>query len=566
MTMPNRIIRRPDSTLIVFGEAPAQAYKLSQPDVGRVEQQYGRPLDFVGQDELESALDGLRITQLPFDAADRAALGPTPVSQAFGASAPTYPASRPAPVVTPASPLSTMPAAGGAGGVPPTPYYDDEPEPSRPNRWLLIGAALLTIAAVLICALVFFNLRVGRTPAGTPTPGLEGTTVAPTAEPGIPRVVAITDAPVYTGPGSVYATVGTMLTGQTAEVVGRSADHGWWVIRFPAAANGQGWVAATLVQAENTDNVPIVAVPPTPKPTGTPAPPTAVISGPTEGMAGSELTFSGEGSAAAPGSSVVNYSWDFGNGATAQGRTVTVIYQAAGNYQVTLTMTDDRGLQGQVRQAVTIVAPTATTAPAKPPVAAISAPTEAVAGATVTFDGSRSSGAAAIVRYTWDFSDGSGANGMVIDHTFHQPGTYTVMLYVQDANGLVGSTSQPIQIVAAATPVPTQPPPTLHNTNWVLATSLTGTSITLAFQAEELTGFAGCNTYTGAYTTDGADLHISNLQVTQQACAPETMAQEQLYLAGLANAFRFSIADHQLTIVTGSPSLPVLLTYNAAPN
>ncbi|QLQ07262.1 MAG: hypothetical protein HZY76_15340 [Anaerolineae bacterium] len=41
--MPNRIIRRPDSTLIVFGEAPAQAYKLSQPDVGRAEQQYGRP-------------------------------------------------------------------------------------------------------------------------------------------------------------------------------------------------------------------------------------------------------------------------------------------------------------------------------------------------------------------------------------------------------------------------------------------------------------------------------------------------------------------------------------------
>ncbi|QLQ07261.1 MAG: META domain-containing protein [Anaerolineae bacterium] len=168
------------------------------------------------------------------------------------------------------------------------------------------------------------------------------------------------------------------------------------------------------------------------------------------------------------------------------------------------------------------------------------------------------------MRYTWDFSDGSGANGMVIDHTFHQPGTYTVMLYVQDANGLVGSTSQPIQIVAAATPVPTQPPH--YTTPTGCWRPLTGTSITLAFQAEELTGFAGCNTYTGAYTTDGADLHISNLQVTQQACAPETMAQEQLYLAGLANAFRFSIADHQLTIVTGSPSLPVLLTYNAAPN
>lgn len=544
MTTPSRVIRRPDSTLVIFGTLPAQAYKLSQPDVGRIEQRYGRPLDFINQDELESVLDGLHIGQLPLDAADRTAIDPT----------------------TTAYTTSTVPPAGGPGAAPPMPLYADEPEPSGTNRWLLIGAAVLTMVAVLVCALVFFNLRSGGTPNATPTPGLDGTTIVPTAEPGIPLVTAITNAPAYAGPGSVYPVVGTILAGQTAEVVGSSGDHLWWVIRFPAAASGQGWVSATLVQASNTDNVPVVAPPPTPKPTSTPAPPVAVITGPAQGLVGEELTFSGEKSTAAAGSTVTDYAWDFGNGTTAQGRAVTIIYQAAGTFQVTLTVTDDTGLQGQTQHTITIAAPTATTVPAQPPVAAISAPAEAVAGSTVTFDGSGSSGTSAIVRYTWDFSDGSGANGMLADHIFRQPGTYTIVLYVQDANGLVGSTSQPIRITAAATPVPTQPPPTLDGTSWILDASLANSDITLAFQAGELSGFAGCNTYTGTYTVNGSDLRIGSLQTTQQACIPEIMAQEQLYLTGLANAFRYTLADQQLTIFTGSASLPVLLTYTAAPD
>lgn len=563
MTMPGRVIRRLDSTLVLFGDVSPQVYKLSQPDVGRIEQRYGRSLDFISQDELESALDGLHIGQLPLDASDRAAFGAAPAGQPSSATAPgTYPAS-----VPPSALASTGSSAtsGGAGSIPPVTLYDDEPEPGGTNRWLLIGAAVLTIATVLICALVFFNLRSGGSPEPTPTPGLEGTAIAPTAEPGIPRVTAITNAPVYAGPGSVYATVGTILAGQSAEVVGSSADRSWWVILFPAAASGQAWVAATLVQAENTDNVPVVAPPPTPQATSTPAPPTAVISGPTEGIVGSELTFSGEKATAAPGRTLVDYAWDFGNGTTAQGRAVTVIYQAAGTFQVTLTVTDDTGLQGQAQHTVTIAAPTATTVPPQPPVAAISAPAEAFAGDTVTFDGSASRGTSAIVRYTWDFSDGSGANGMLVDHIFRQPGTYNVVLYVQDANGLVGSASQPIRIAAAVTPVPTQPPPTLDGTSWILEASPPEANITLAFQEGELSGFAGCNTYTGTYTVNGSDLSIGSLQATQQACSPELMAQEQLYLAGLANAFRFTLADRQLTIYTGSASLPVLLIYTAAP-
>ncbi len=565
MPTPSRVIRRPDSTLIIFGDVAGQVYKLSQPDVGRIEQRLSRPLDFINQDELESALDGLHIGQLALDAADQAAFGSAPgLRPISGATPGPYPPGTPAPTLPSATPTVTSPATGSSGTVPPL-SFDDEIEPGGTNRWLLIGAAVLTVATVLICALVFFNLRSGGTPDATPTPGLDGTAVVPTAEPGIPMVSAITNAPVYAGPGSVYPTVGTMLAGQTAEVVGSSADRSWWVVRFPAAASGQGWVAATLVQPTNTDNVPVVAPPPTPQPTSTPAPPLAVISGPAQALSGEQLTFSGTNSSAAPGRSLVNYTWDFGNGTTAQGIEVTVIYQAPGTFQVTLVVTDDTGLQGQARQQVTIAAPTATTVPAQPPVAAISAPVEAFVGESVTFDGSGSRGSASIVRYTWDFSDGGTANGMLVDHTFRQPGTYTVVLEVQDANGLSGSTNQSIRIVAPATPVPTQPPPTLEGTNWVLEKTLPGTSITVTFQEGEISGFAGCNNYTGTYTIAGANLTIGGLQTTQQACSPEVMAQEELYLAGFATAFRYAIADGRLTLYTGPEDQPVLLTYVEAP-
>jgi nucleoid-associated protein YgaU len=69
-------------------------------------------------------------------------------------------------------------------------------------------------------------------------------------------------------------------------------------------------------------------------------PPTAVISGPTSGLVGQTLSFSGANSTDDDGD-IVNYVWDFGDGTTDSGISVTHVYSAAGSYQVTLTVTDD---------------------------------------------------------------------------------------------------------------------------------------------------------------------------------------------------------------------------------
>jgi hypothetical protein len=80
--------------------------------------------------------------------------------------------------------------------------------------------------------------------------------------------------------------------------------------------------------------------------------PTAAFTTATSALA---ATVDGSGSTDADGT-IAAYSWDFGDGATASGATADHTYAAAGTYQVTLTVTDDKGATGSVTKAVTVEA------------------------------------------------------------------------------------------------------------------------------------------------------------------------------------------------------------------
>lgn len=71
---------------------------------------------------------------------------------------------------------------------------------------------------------------------------------------------------------------------------------------------------------------------------------TAEITSPSDGSefeAEEIITFQGTGNA--PDGTIVSYSWDFGDGNTASGQTVTHAYLEEGDYTVSLTVTDDVG-------------------------------------------------------------------------------------------------------------------------------------------------------------------------------------------------------------------------------
>jgi hypothetical protein len=149
----------------------------------------------------------------------------------------------------------------------PEPVYVPAPQQTADSRSLnglvYIFGALALVAVLVAVYFIFFA-------------GDDETTAPPTAVPGVPMVTANTDVNVRTGPDTAYEVIGAMRSGQSAEAIGMSPNGGWWVIKFPAAAGGSGWVSGQFTTATDTDSLPIVQPPPPPTgeaaPTEPPAP------------------------------------------------------------------------------------------------------------------------------------------------------------------------------------------------------------------------------------------------------------------------------------------------------
>ncbi len=186
--------------------------------------------------------------------------------------------------------------------------------------------------------------------------------------------------------------------------------------------------------------------------------------------------------------------------------------------------------------------PTATTAPTEPPQvppqASIVGPANGYVGEPVTFDASGSvAGSSPIVSYSWSFGDGTTAGPSAESSQttlYNQSGNYTVSVAVTDQNGLSSSATTQVTIsVRLGTPVV-----------WVLnqlagQPLLPGSSITLQFQAGQIAGFAGCNSYTGSYTAtpnpDGTyTVALTGIVTSGMSCPPDIMDQESKYLSLLS--------------------------------
>lgn len=121
-----------------------------------------------------------------------------------------------------------------------------------------------------------------ETSGAAPTATLEGEAAIEEGETpsGEAMVRVLVDLNVRGGPGVQYERVGFLLENQTAPILGRDPDTGWWKIECPPRAEGsECWISdgAQYSAATNTEGVPVAAAPPTPTPvppTATPAPAT----------------------------------------------------------------------------------------------------------------------------------------------------------------------------------------------------------------------------------------------------------------------------------------------------
>ncbi|MEA5117249.1 MAG: PKD domain-containing protein, partial [Propionicimonas sp.] len=155
------------------------------------------------------------------------------------------------------------------------------------------------------------------------------------------------------------------------------------------------------------------------------------------------VQFDGGGSSD-PDGTIASYAWDFGDTGTGTGQTASHTYQQPGTYQVTLTVTDNRGGTATVTHSVQALAANQT------PSAAF---TSTVDRAKASFDASGSADPdGTIASYDWDFGDGEVGTGVSPNHTYAAPGTYTVKLTVTDNRGGTDTVSHALTVAANAKP------------------------------------------------------------------------------------------------------------------
>jgi PKD repeat protein len=153
--------------------------------------------------------------------------------------------------------------------------------------------------------------------------------------------------------------------------------------------------------------------------------------------------FDASTSQAGTGRRIVDYAWNFGNGASQHGVTATNSYDTAASYNVTLVVTDDVGQTASKSQTVPVgvAAPTASfvTIVVGPPSSAVS----------VDASASTPSPGQTITSYEWIFGDGTptvSTTARTTSHTYPNPGTtgvppvgrtvtYSITLTVIDSGG-----------------------------------------------------------------------------------------------------------------------------------
>lgn len=135
------------------------------------------------------------------------------------------------------------------------------------------------------------------------------------------------------------------------------------------------------------------------------------------------------------------YTWDFGDGQTGSGSTVTHAYSGPGVWTATCIVRDGSGSASQAEVAISVdPLPTVLIPPA---------PHMAQPGTPLVFNATASGGTGRLA-YTWDFGDGSNGTGENLSHAYGTAGNYTAVVHATDGVGGAASASIPVEITLIA--------------------------------------------------------------------------------------------------------------------
>jgi hypothetical protein len=163
--------------------------------------------------------------------------------------------------------------------------YEPEAEGGLRNPYILAGLAVGAAIVLAVMVVVLFGGSSDGSPTGgdandpslivdplTPQPGSNGGRGVSA------RTIAAST--VREGPGTEFAQVAPLPTGQDVEVVGRNGDSTWFQIYYPQGSQLKGWVPGTAVRLSTETIAALAVVSNTPIPRATVVRPTEQPSAP----------------------------------------------------------------------------------------------------------------------------------------------------------------------------------------------------------------------------------------------------------------------------------------------
>ncbi len=161
---------------------------------------------------------------------------------------------------------------------------------------------------------------------------------------------------------------------------------------------------------------------------------------PTNPTINQDVSFNGSSSTVSNGT----FAWDFGDGQTGAGVTVTHQYPRSGTFTITLSVTSDTRATSTSSRTINVSA-------TLPPTTAnfTFSPTNPAINQDVVFNtGAQGPGGIVAGIFAWDFGDGGTGTGATVTHRYARGGTFTVTLRVTTDTGLSATTSRPIAVSA----------------------------------------------------------------------------------------------------------------------
>ena len=129
------------------------------------------------------------------------------------------------------------------------------------KQWFVISVPVAPNGIGWVAGSAVTVTNAGELPVYTAPPPPPSVAMVPPGQ-GDPQATALIETMVRSGPGTTYPAYGFAASGQTALVLGKSADGLWWMVRIDPTkvGAGNGWVEGAFVSTANTDNVPVVQV------------------------------------------------------------------------------------------------------------------------------------------------------------------------------------------------------------------------------------------------------------------------------------------------------------------